>query len=72
MLNTNKLKGAIISAGYTQKSFAEKLGISKNSLNLKVNGRSNFTLDEVDKICEILGISDVSKKVEIFLETQSQ
>ena len=67
MLNRNKLLGAIAEAGYTQRSLAAALGCSKNTVNEKLNGKRQFDLAEVDKLCAILGISDTARKAEIFL-----
>lgn len=66
-MNVNKLKGAIVSAGYTQRTLANMLGMSKNTVNAKINGKSRITMDEVDKICEILSITDIKEKSDIFL-----
>ena len=44
----------------TQKMLADKLDISISTLNFKINGKSNFTLNEAIKISEILG-ADISK-----------
>ena len=67
MVNTNKLKGAIKEAGYTQEEVAKKLGIDRKSFNRKVNGKSDFWIKEVIDLCDILKIGDNNKKFEIFL-----
>ncbi|MCR4889334.1 MAG: helix-turn-helix domain-containing protein [Ruminococcus sp.] len=71
MLNANLLRGAIARAGMNQYEFAAKLGITPNTLTTKLMGRTSFTLDEVDKTCEILAITDNSEKCDIFLSTLS-
>lgn len=43
--------------GVTLDSVAEKLNITRRTLYNKINGRSEFSLDESRKICEILGYS---------------
>ena len=58
MTNTNKLKGAIVSAGYTQAEVADKLGISSNSLSNKINNNSRFLVDEMFILIRLLGIKD--------------
>lgn len=63
----NKLKGKIAEAGYSQRSLAEKLGISKNTLNAKVLGKTPFNTLEIEKICKALGIHDPVEKASIFL-----
>ena len=67
MVNTLKFKSAIIEAGYTQIDLAEAMGMSKNALNAKVNGRAPITVDEATNFCRILKISEANRKVEIFL-----
>ena len=67
MVDKNKLRGAIVRAGYTQLTFAAKLGMSKNTLNSKVNGRSPITTEEAKLMCRELGIVDAREKEEIFL-----
>lgn len=64
---TNKLKGKIVEAGYSQRSLALELGISKNTLNAKINGKLPFNTVEIEKICEKLGIHDCVEKASIFL-----
>lgn len=63
----NKLKGKIMEAGYSQRSLAMKLGMSKNTLNSKVNGKIPFNTNEIEKICVVLGIDDPLEKASIFL-----
>ena len=59
-------------AGYTQKSLAKAADMSVNSLNAKINGRAEFTIDEVDVLCDLLHIETPDEKVEIFLVKSSQ
>ena len=66
-MTSNKLKGKIVEAGYSQRSLAAELGMSKNTLNSKVNGKIPFNTDEIEKICEKLGIHDGAEKASIFL-----
>ena len=42
----------------SQDKMAKGLGITVQSLNAKLNGRSQFTLEEVVKITEILSLKD--------------
>ena len=55
-----KLKGIMAEKQITQKMLADKLDISISTLNFKINGKSNFPLNEAIKISEILG-ADISK-----------
>lgn len=63
----NKLKGKIAEAGYSQRSLAMELGMSKNTLNSKINGKVPFNTDEIERICEKLNIHDNAEKAAIFL-----
>jgi transcriptional regulator with XRE-family HTH domain len=65
---SNKLKGKIVEAGYSQRSLASELGMSKNTLNSKVNGKIPFNTNEIERICEKLGIHDGAEKAAIFLD----
>lgn len=71
MVNTLKLKGKIAEAGYSQTSLAVAAGMSKNTLNAKVNGKTPFNCDEAEAICNVLGISSNDEKAEIFLPSSS-
>lgn len=54
-------------AGFSQVAFANELGMSKNTLNNKLNGRGYFTTREIKEICQRLNIKDSDLIVEIFL-----
>ena len=72
IMQVNKLKSRIVEAGYTQKSLAKAMGISKNTLNSKINGKTQFNLKEVDTLCELLAICAPEEKAQIFLICSSQ
>ena len=52
----NKLRGRIIEKFATQEEFARKIGISKNSLSLKMNGKTSFSQNDIIKWSELLEI----------------
>ena len=54
-----KLIGRIIEKYGTRKAFAEAVGISENSMSLKLSGKTGFTRDEIARWGELLDI-DVS------------
>lgn len=56
MLNANLLKAAIVREGLTQGEFAQKIGISPNTLTSRLTGSSPFNVDEIDKACEVLNL----------------
>ena len=67
MLDKNKFLGRMVMAGFSQRSLAKATGISKNTINSKVNGHGCFDTDQIDLICNALGISSGAEKAEIFL-----
>lgn len=71
-LQRNKLVGRIAEAGYTQGSLAQAMKMSKNSLNSKINGKSQFNLKEIEQMCEILSINSLEEKAQIFSGESSQ
>ena len=72
MLDKNLFKSVIVRQGYTQDTLATKLEMSPNTMSSRVNGRSCFDTDEIDRICEILRISSNDEKAAIFLAKPSQ
>ena len=72
MLNRNLLRAAMVAKGYTQEELAKKIGVSANTLSSRMLGVSSFNVDEIDKICEVLGITSNEQKVDIFLASPSQ
>ena len=72
MLDSKKLKGKMVEAGYTQGQLAKKIGVSENTLTRKLNGKRDFTIGEVDRICDILSIHDGVTKAQIFLGRVTQ
>lgn len=71
MINTMALKGAIVSAGHTQRSLAKALNMSENTMNSKVNGKSDFTASEIIEVCRELNIKEDQMKIDIFLSSSS-
>lgn len=70
-MDRNKLKGLIVMAGLSQRKLAEKMGVSKNTLNMKINGKRPFNTDQIDLICDILNIQSDDEKAQIFLSSSS-
>lgn len=71
-MSINKLKGKIAEAGFSQRSLAKAIGMSKNTLNSKVNGKIPFNTTEIQQISEKLGITDLTEMASIFLSCSSQ
>ena len=52
----NRLRGKMCELGYTQKKLATELKMTVQTLNAKLNGRSDFTLKELLKLKNILAL----------------
>jgi transcriptional regulator with XRE-family HTH domain len=50
-----KLRGAVAENGYVLKDLAKELNIAQQTLNEKLHGRKQFTLDEMIRTCNFLG-----------------
>ncbi|MBQ7037745.1 MAG: helix-turn-helix transcriptional regulator [Clostridia bacterium] len=67
-MRKTKLIGIMAEKGFSQRSIAKELGVSVNTINAKLNGRTAFDALEIIKLCEILGITNSDEKIEIFLQ----
>ena len=67
MINTQKLKAAIVAEGYTQGDVARMLKLSENTFSAKLNGKKRFYIEEATTLCEILHIDDYAERCKIFL-----
>ena len=57
-MSFDKLKGKMTEAHVSQAKLSEHLGITVQSLNAKLNGRTQFTLEEAIKITAFLNLKD--------------
>ncbi len=55
-MDANKLIYEIKSRGYSVRDVAEKIGIGYSTFYKKMNGRSEFTVSEIEAIIGFLGI----------------
>lgn len=58
MTNTELLKQSIKDSGYKYSFIAKTLGITPVALNLKINNKSRFAVDEMYKLSDLLGITN--------------
>lgn len=56
MINTIVLQAKIKEAGLTQGKLAQQIGLDSSTFSLKIKGRRNFTVSEVEKIATALRI----------------
>lgn len=66
MTNTELLRERIDKSGFKMQFIAEKLGISRFTLLQKIENRSDFRVSEVEALCELLCISSLTEKNNIF------
>ena len=52
-----RLKERIREKFKTQQLFAQTLGVNLATLNLKLNGKTSWTSNEIEKVCILLDIS---------------
>ncbi|MEI3380861.1 MAG: helix-turn-helix transcriptional regulator [Dorea sp.] len=63
-----KLRAKMIEKGMNQGELAMALKIAPQTLNAKINGRTQFNLEELIKMTAILGIKN---PVDVFFEENS-
>lgn len=63
----NKLKGIMRENNVTQQELADRLGISVQSFNSKINGRTAFTIPEA---IGIIGFLNINNPEEIFFNDE--
>ncbi|MBQ4018040.1 MAG: helix-turn-helix transcriptional regulator [Paludibacteraceae bacterium] len=66
-MRRNLLKAKIVENGLTMEELADKISVSRTTLFYKMSGKTQFTLDEVVKICDVLNIHTPEEKTNIFL-----
>lgn len=66
MTNTEMLRDAIKKSGLKLEFIAEKLGITRFSLSKKIENVTEFKTSEVQKMCDVLQITDPQDKEAIF------
>ena len=66
MTNTSLLKKKIDESGLRLDYIYKSLDISRASLHNKLSGKTEFTLEEVQRLCGILNITSLREKDKIF------
>jgi len=66
MTDTEKLRNAIKHSGLKLEYIANALGISRFALSKKIENVTEFKTSEVQKMCDVLRITDVREKEAIF------
>ena len=66
-VDTKRLRGAIVGAGYTQERLSEALSIDKSTFSRKMQSEGlSFSIGEMHRMVDILGLSNAEAS-EIFL-----
>ena len=65
LFDYSKLKGKIVEKCGTQKSFAERLGITEATMTSKLTGQTFFSQSEIFRALKVLGI-EPGKTTEYF------
>lgn len=55
-MSYSKLRGKIREVFGTNESFAKEIGKNPASISAKLNNKSPWTREEIEKTCEVLGI----------------
>lgn len=56
-MDHSKLRGLIREKFETQEAFAQAIGRSACAVSQKLNGRAEWSADEIRRSCEVLGIA---------------
>lgn len=65
MVDTNKLKGAIVEHGKDQQQIAKEIGIDKSTFYRKMKEGGSFSVGEAAKMAEVIPLTD-SEAIAIF------
>lgn len=66
MTNVVVLKEKVRNSGLRNTFIADKLGISRAGWYRKLNGESPFTAEQIQIMCELLHITSLREKEDIF------
>ena len=70
MVDTNKLKGAIVENGKTQQEVAEEIGIDRSTFYRKMKSGGDFSIGEVSRMVTAIPLTN-EQAIQIFLSTKS-
>ena len=66
MTDSKKLKAIIAERGYELRNVAERMDLSAKELQLRLDNRKEFRSGEAAALCDILDISSMKEKKDIF------
>ena len=71
MANTEMIRAYIQSSGYKMQHVARAMEISTNALNQKLQGKTQFKLNEAENLSAMLGMT-MSERDACFFDTQNR
>lgn len=66
MTNVELLKEKVRDSGLKNPFIADKLGVSRAAWYNKLNGKSKFNAEQIKVLCEVLHITSLREREEIF------
>lgn len=69
MVDYPALNQAIVDSGIKKSAVADRLDVTPQTLNNKLNGTTELTISEVQELCEILGFTKRQRQ-QIFFATK--
>ena len=70
MTNTALLKKKIDDSGFKRNYIAKMIGITAYGLSRKIRNESEFKASEIEKLCNLLGITDFEERCAIFFASK--
>lgn len=72
MVNTRKISGRMKELGLRQQDVAHALGVASPTISLKINGIRPMTLDEAERMADLLKIQDADFGIYFFSREVAQ
>lgn len=70
MVDTNKLRGAIVAKGKNQQQIAKEIGVDRSTFYRKMKEGGSFTIEEVSKMARVIPLTN-EEAIDIFLNKES-
>ena len=70
MTNTELLERKIAESGLKKSYIAKTIGLSRYGLTLKIQNLNEFKASEIEKMCILLGITDMEERCAIFFASK--
>ena len=70
MTNTELLEEKITKSGFKKSYIAKAIGLTPYGFTLKVRNANEFKASEIEKLCNLLGITDLEERCAIFFASK--